>query len=199
MKMKNNLAMPNSFRIYAQLAAMKFSDMYFKYEQQMFRCCCKISLGGEKRHLSCKKMKDVTLFAQSVSLIICIKCYNAVQDGNKHCDIFNNCVIHALHWDGHTRTKKHVMNAYSEFEDLLKGVPPHGENRTCCVCSYYKPTVISCVHKPELNICRSCATEKYSRKHCDFCNSYAMPFTCNKISFEASFGSIIIMFEGRNK
>jgi hypothetical protein len=147
-------------------------DIYYKYEHRMCRCCYEISLGGEKRCLSCGKMKDVTLFERSVSLIICTKCHNATQEGNKHCDICN-CDIHALHWDGHIRTKKHLMNAYSESEDLLKGVPPHSENRTCCVCNYYKPT--SCFYKPELNICKLCASEKYSRKHCDICNCYVMP------------------------
>jgi hypothetical protein len=118
--------------------------------------------------LLCENKKDVELFSGD----ICTKWYTAVKEGDEHCNICN-CDIQALHWDGHMITKKHLMNAFSEYEDLLNGVPPHREYRQCCVCSSHMHT--SCFYKLELNICQSCAIEKHSRKLCILCDCYIMP------------------------
>jgi hypothetical protein len=131
----------------------------------MCECCYEISLGKDKKCLTCGVVKHITLFQQP-KLLHCEQCILNPSKLKKQCDICD-CAVQYKSWNDHLQTKKHRLRTYVE----QPADEYQGEYDKCIACdSSFQQSDLLKDH-----ICVKCTINgNIPKMHCDICNSDMM-------------------------
>lgn len=65
-------------------------------------------------------------------------------------------------WRGHLKSKKHLLDSYSEDDDQLSSKIPDGEYKKCCICKEFADVTL--FDRPDSAICTQCDNNRLSPK-----------------------------------